>query len=105
VRFVLDGMIEAEELGINQKNVDEMLKSDDPVIKRFLGITPGYGKAVGVELRRQLRAQRRQVHPAQARARPERAVDQRRPDVRDPVPLRRIPLSASPPSGGEEHDS
>ena len=49
VRFVLDGMIEAEELGISQANVDEMLKSDDPVIKRFLGVTPGYGKAVGVD--------------------------------------------------------
>ena len=49
VRFVLDGMVEAEELGIGQANVDEMLKSDDPVIKRFLGVTPGYGKAVGVD--------------------------------------------------------
>jgi general L-amino acid transport system substrate-binding protein len=49
VRFVLDGMIEAEELGVSQKNVDEMLKSEDPVIKRFLGVTPGYGKAVGVD--------------------------------------------------------
>jgi general L-amino acid transport system substrate-binding protein len=49
VKWVLTGMIEAEELGISQKNVDEMLKSDDPVIKRFLGVTPGYGKAVGVD--------------------------------------------------------
>mgnify|MGYP003704319971 CR=1 FL=1 len=49
VKYVLDGMIEAEELGITQANVDEMLKSDDPVIKRFLGVTPGYGKAVGVD--------------------------------------------------------
>jgi general L-amino acid transport system substrate-binding protein len=49
VRFVLDGMIEAEELGVGQANVDEMLKSEDPVIKRFLGVTPGYGKAVGVD--------------------------------------------------------
>jgi general L-amino acid transport system substrate-binding protein len=49
VKFVLDGMIEAEELGISQANVDEMAKSDDPVIKRFLGISPGYGKAVGVD--------------------------------------------------------
>jgi len=49
VRFVLDGMVEAEELGITQKNVDEMLKSEDPVIKRFLGVTPGYGKAAGVD--------------------------------------------------------
>jgi len=49
VKFVLDGMIEAEELGISQQNVDEMLKSEDPAIKRFLGVTPGYGKAVGVD--------------------------------------------------------
>ena len=49
VKYVLDGMIEAEELGITQANVDEMAKSDDPVIKRFLGVTPGYGKAVGVD--------------------------------------------------------
>jgi len=26
-----------------------MLKSDDPAIKRFLGVTPGYGKAAGVD--------------------------------------------------------
>ena len=38
-----------EETGISQANVDEMLKSDDPAIKRFLGVTPGYGKAVGVD--------------------------------------------------------
>jgi general L-amino acid transport system substrate-binding protein len=44
-----DDLIEAEELGVSQKNVDEMLKSEDPVIKRFLGVTPGYGKAVGVD--------------------------------------------------------
>jgi general L-amino acid transport system substrate-binding protein len=49
VKWTLMGMIEAEELGITSKNVDEMLKSDDPVIKRFLGVTPGYGKAVGVD--------------------------------------------------------
>jgi general L-amino acid transport system substrate-binding protein len=49
VRFTLDGMIEAEELGVGQANVEEMLKSEDPVIKRFLGVTPGYGKAVGVD--------------------------------------------------------
>jgi general L-amino acid transport system substrate-binding protein len=49
IKYVLDGMIEAEELGITQANVDEMTKSDDPVIKRFLGVTPGYGKAVGVD--------------------------------------------------------
>jgi len=49
VKWVLMGMIEAEEYGITSKNVDEMLKTDDPAIKRFLGVTPGYGKAVGVD--------------------------------------------------------
>ncbi len=49
VKWTLMGMIEAEEMGITSKNVDEMLKSDDPAIKRFLGVTPGYGKAVGVD--------------------------------------------------------
>ncbi|MDP2331410.1 MAG: amino acid ABC transporter substrate-binding protein [Reyranella sp.] len=49
VKWVLIGMIEAEEYGITSKNVDAMTKSDDPAIKRFLGVTPGYGKAVGVD--------------------------------------------------------
>ena len=49
VKWVLMAMKEAEELGITQKNVDEMLKSEDPVIKRFVGTTPGYGKALGLD--------------------------------------------------------
>ncbi len=49
VKWVLIGMIEAEEYGITSKNVDAMAKSDDPAIKRFLGVTPGYGKALGVD--------------------------------------------------------
>ena len=49
VTWTLMGMIEAEEMGITSKNVDEMLKSDDPAVKRFLGVTPGFGKAAGVD--------------------------------------------------------
>jgi general L-amino acid transport system substrate-binding protein len=49
VKWTLMGMIEAEEMGITSKNVDEMLKSDDPTIRRFLGVTPSFGKAVGVD--------------------------------------------------------
>ena len=41
-------MIEAEELGITSKNVDEMLKSANPSIMRLLGVTPGNGKALGL---------------------------------------------------------
>ena len=49
VRWALYAMIEAEEYGITSKNVDEMLKSDNPSIKRILGVTPGMGKALGVD--------------------------------------------------------
>jgi general L-amino acid transport system substrate-binding protein len=49
VRWSLYAMIEAEEYGITSKNVDEMLKSENPSIKRILGVTPGMGKALGVD--------------------------------------------------------
>jgi general L-amino acid transport system substrate-binding protein len=49
VRWALFAQIEAEEYGITSKNVDEMLKSDNPSIKRILGVTPGMGKALGVD--------------------------------------------------------
>ena len=49
VRWALYAMIEAEEYGINSRNVDEMLKSENPTIKRILGVTPGMGKALGVD--------------------------------------------------------
>ena len=49
VNFSVLAMINAEELGITSKNVDEMLNSNDPKIKRFLGVTPGNGKALGLD--------------------------------------------------------
>jgi general L-amino acid transport system substrate-binding protein len=49
VRWTQYAMIEAEEYGITSKNVEEMLKSDNPSIKRILGVTPGMGKALGVD--------------------------------------------------------
>ena len=49
VRWAFNAMLEAEEYGITSKNVDEMLKSDNPTIKRILGVTPGMGKALGVD--------------------------------------------------------
>jgi general L-amino acid transport system substrate-binding protein len=51
VRWAQYAMIEAEEYGITSKNVDEMLISENPSIKRILGVTPGMGKALGVEER------------------------------------------------------
>ena len=52
VRWALYAMIEAEEYGITSKNVDEMAKSDNPGIKRLLGVTPGMGKALGLDEKR-----------------------------------------------------
>jgi general L-amino acid transport system substrate-binding protein len=49
VRWTQYAMIEAEEYGITSKTVDEMLKSENPAIKRILGVTPGMGKALGVD--------------------------------------------------------
>jgi general L-amino acid transport system substrate-binding protein len=49
VRWALFAMVEAEEYGITSQNVDEMLKSENPAIKRILGVTPGMGKALGVD--------------------------------------------------------
>jgi general L-amino acid transport system substrate-binding protein len=49
VRWSQFAMLEAEEYGITSKNVDDMLKSDNPTIKRLLGVTPGMGKALGVD--------------------------------------------------------
>lgn len=48
VNFSVMAMIEAEFLGITSKNVDAMLKSKNPQIRRFLGVTPGNGEALGL---------------------------------------------------------
>ncbi len=49
VNWTVMALIQAEELGITSKNVDEKLKSKDPRVKRFLGVTPGLGKALGLD--------------------------------------------------------
>jgi general L-amino acid transport system substrate-binding protein len=49
VDWVIFALIEAEEKGITQKNVDDMAKTDDPNIKRMLGVTPGMGKDLGLD--------------------------------------------------------
>jgi general L-amino acid transport system substrate-binding protein len=49
VNYSVLAMINAEELGITSKNVDEMLKSNDPKVKRFLGVTEGNGKSLGID--------------------------------------------------------
>ena len=49
VNYSVLAMINAEELGITSKNVDQMLKSENPIIKRFLGVTEGNGKSLGLD--------------------------------------------------------
>jgi general L-amino acid transport system substrate-binding protein len=49
VNYAVLAMINAEELGIDSKNVDKMMKSKDPKVQRFLGVLPGNGKALGLD--------------------------------------------------------
>ncbi len=49
VDFSVLAMINAEELGINSKNIDKKLKSKDPMVQRFLGVIEGNGKALGLD--------------------------------------------------------
>ncbi len=49
LRWAIFAMIEAEELGVTSANLAEMSKRDDPDVKRLLGLTPGNGKALGLD--------------------------------------------------------
>ncbi|OZI30084.1 amino acid ABC transporter substrate-binding protein [Bordetella genomosp. 10] len=49
VRWVLNALLETEEYGITQANVDEMTKSANPNVQRILGVTPGMGKNLGID--------------------------------------------------------
>jgi general L-amino acid transport system substrate-binding protein len=46
--WAFNTLVNAEELGITQANVDQMLSSSDPQIRRFLGVEPGLGASMGV---------------------------------------------------------
>jgi general L-amino acid transport system substrate-binding protein len=49
-KWVVFALIEAEDYGITQKNVDELAKSkDDPVVGRILGGTEDTGKLLGLD--------------------------------------------------------
>jgi general L-amino acid transport system substrate-binding protein len=49
LRWTIFAMINAEELGVTSANVSEMARSADPDVKRLLGVTPGGGKALGLD--------------------------------------------------------
>ena len=48
VKWTLFVMVDAEELGINSKNVEEMKKSPNPDVKRLLGVEGDKGKDFGL---------------------------------------------------------
>ncbi|WP_035075157.1 amino acid ABC transporter substrate-binding protein [Maridesulfovibrio zosterae] len=48
VRWTLFALINAEELGIDSHNVDQMLKSKNPAVQRFLGVSGNFGQYLGL---------------------------------------------------------
>jgi len=49
VDFAVLAMINAEEMGITSKNLDEKMKSKEPMVQRFLGVIEGNGKSLGLD--------------------------------------------------------
>ncbi len=48
-KWVIHGLLEAEEYGVTQANVDQMKSSTDPVVQRLLGTTEDTGKLLGLD--------------------------------------------------------
>ena len=48
VKWTHYALLNAEELGVTQENVDEMMKSENPEIRRLLGQDKNYGEAIGL---------------------------------------------------------
>ena len=48
-KWVVFGLVEAEEYGITQENVDKMKSSTDPVVMRILGTSEDTGKLLGLD--------------------------------------------------------
>jgi general L-amino acid transport system substrate-binding protein len=48
VRWTHYAMVNAEELGVNQNNVDDMMKSDNPDVRRLLGVEGKFGSGMGL---------------------------------------------------------
>jgi len=48
VKWTHFAMVNAEELGVNSGNVDQMKSSNDPQIRRLLGVEGAFGEAIGL---------------------------------------------------------
>ena len=108
VKWTLFAMVDAEELGVTQKNVDEMAKSDKPELKRAFGTDGNLGEQLGLtkdwvvadrqggrQLRQILRSQRRRRLQARDRPRAQPALEQGRNPVRAADPLIAKPAAAA----------
>ena len=51
VRWIVFALIEAEELGITSGNVETMLSSDSPSVRRLLGVVGEHGPMMGLDAR------------------------------------------------------
>ena len=49
VKWSMFAMMEAEELGLNSKNIDQQASSANPSIQRFVGSTGDIGKMLGLD--------------------------------------------------------
>ena len=120
VKWVNFAMINAEELGVGSKTIDDALKSQKPAVKRLVGTEGDFGKPLGlsndwaVRIIRAvgnygeiIRPQRRRQFEARHSPRIERALGQRRHSIRpaDPLsrgwrpnPARRSDLDSAPPA-------
>jgi general L-amino acid transport system substrate-binding protein len=48
VKWVYFAMVNAEELGVTSKNIDDALKSEQPDVRRLVGTEGGYGERLGL---------------------------------------------------------
>jgi len=51
VKWTLFAMLEAEEMGISSKNIDQQAASKDPAVQRFVGASGDIGKMLGLDNR------------------------------------------------------
>jgi len=49
VKWTVNALINAEEMGLNSKNISKFMNSKDPKIRRFLGKIKGNGKSLGLD--------------------------------------------------------
>ncbi len=49
VFWVVQAMLEADEFGVTSSNLVEMVQSNDPVLRRLIGVDEGLGRNIGLE--------------------------------------------------------